>query len=83
MFTVPVGEWFKTELSELCDDLLLSEKTKARRLFDYEYVRKILEEHCSGKENNTREIRALMAVETWFRIFMDETNLNREEWLYK
>jgi len=74
MFTVPVGEWFKEELYEMCSDLLFSERTQARGIFNYNYVQSLLEKHCSGDENNTREIRALMAVEIWFRCFMDEVH---------
>ncbi len=63
MFTVPVGEWFKIDLADLCEDLLLSERTRSRELFDYEYVELLYYQHCNGVENNTREIRALMAIE--------------------
>lgn len=72
MFTVPVGEWFKTELLDMCKDLLLSERTRSRCLFDYEFVSQILMSHVDGLSNNTREIRALMALELWFREFIDE-----------
>lgn len=72
MFTVPVGEWFKTELYDLCNDLLLSARTQVRGIFDYGYVRRLLENHCAGVENNTRQVRALMALEIWFREFIDE-----------
>lgn len=71
MFTVPVGEWFKTDLADMCHDLLLTSRTTARGIFDYDYVRELLDDHCSGHANNTREIRALMAIEIWFREFMD------------
>ncbi len=71
MFTVPVGEWFKTELFDLCNDLLFSSRTQARGIFNYSYIKELFENHCSGVANNTREIRALMAIEIWFREFMD------------
>ena len=71
MFTVPVGEWFKTNLSELCNDLLLSEKTQKRQIFNYDYISELLSSHQNNKKNNTREIRALMALEIWFREFFD------------
>lgn len=71
MFTVPVGEWFKKELAEMCEDLLLSGKALSRGIFCESYVRRLYREHCEGIENNTREIRALMAIELWFREFMD------------
>lgn len=71
MFTVPVGEWFKSDLLDMCEDLLLSSRAKERNLFDYEYVEKILTDHQNNIKNNTREIRALMAIEIWFREFID------------
>lgn len=71
MFTVPVGDWFKKEIRPLCEDLLLSERTRSRGLFDYAYVEKLLIDHCEERRNNTREIRALMAFEYWCREFMD------------
>ena len=71
MFTVPVGNWFKSEIRPLCEDLLLSELTRSRGLFDYDYVEQLLVDHCEDRKNNTREIRALMAFEYWCREFMD------------
>lgn len=71
MFTVPVGDWFKTDLADLCLDLLLSDRTRSRGLFDYDYVESLYSLHCEGRENNTREIRALMALEIWFREVVD------------
>lgn len=71
MFTVPVGEWFKNDLSPLCQELLLGDRARARNLFDATYVGGLLKGHMSGVQNNTREIRALMAFELWARKFMD------------
>ncbi len=72
MFTVPIGNWFKTDLAELCNDLLFSERTVARNYFNTEYVRSLYDKHCEGIENNTREIRSLLAFEIWCREFLDE-----------
>ncbi|WP_330925626.1 asparagine synthase (glutamine-hydrolyzing) [Candidatus Sororendozoicomonas aggregata] len=71
MFTVPVGEWFKSELSDLCYDLLLSERTVERKLFNYDYVRYMYNCHCQNLGNFTRQIRSLLAFEIWMRIFID------------
>lgn len=71
MFTVPVGEWFKNEVYDLCKDMLTSDKVINRDFFDYKYVENLLEQHVSGVSNNTREIRALMAFEYWCREFLD------------
>lgn len=69
MFTVPISEWLKTDLREMVLDLLLSDKAVTRGLFNQEYVETLYFDHCSNKANNTREIRALMALEIWFREF--------------
>jgi asparagine synthase (glutamine-hydrolysing) len=72
MFTVPIGEWFKDELADLCRDLLFSDRSRQRKLFNYDYIQLMFENHISGKENNTRQIRALMALEIWFRECLDK-----------
>lgn len=71
MFTVPVGEWFKTELFQMCKDLLISEKAKARNIFNYDFIETMLYKHASSETNYTREIRALMAFEYWCQEFLD------------
>ena len=71
MFTVPISEWLKHDLKDMVLDLLLSEKATARNLFNKVYVETLYADHCSDKTNNTRELRALMALEIWFREFID------------
>jgi asparagine synthase (glutamine-hydrolysing) len=71
MFTVPVGEWFKDKLRPLVEEVLGDERTLARGLFDPEQVRGLVSRHLSGTANHTREIRALLAIELWFRTCID------------
>jgi len=75
MFTVPVGEWFRGELFGFTKNILLSKKALERNLFDPEPIRIMLDDHRSGKANFTRQIRALIALELWFRSFVDQRNL--------
>lgn len=72
MFTVPIGNWLKNELREKVSELLFSELAQSRGLFNKEYLTSLYSDHCSDKKNNTREIRALMALEIWFREFMPD-----------
>ncbi len=71
MFTVPVGEWFREQLAPFTEAVLLDERTVARDLFRVDEVRDMLHAHQQGRTNFTREIRALIAVEVWARIFID------------
>jgi asparagine synthase (glutamine-hydrolysing) len=71
MFTVPIGEWFKTHLAGMMQDFLLSERTLARGIFEPAALRNLIQEHISGPKNHTRPLRALMALEIWHRLFID------------
>lgn len=71
MFTVPVGEWFRDRLSDFVDDILLGERTSDRALFDRDVVAGMIAEHRLSQCDRTRELRALIAVELWARLFID------------
>lgn len=71
MFTVPVGEWFKTNLKDYLIDIIKSDSLKSREIFSEEYLNKILYDHISGEKDYTRELRAIVNLELWFRIFQD------------
>ncbi len=71
MFTVPVGEWFRNRLGGFVDELLLGSRTADRGLFALDAVAEMIAEHRSGSRDRTRELRALIAVELWARIFID------------
>lgn len=69
MFTVPVGEWFKTNLKDYVVDIISSDSLKSRGIFNNEYLQKILNEHISNQKDYTRELRAIVNLELWFRKF--------------
>ncbi len=72
MFTVPIGEWLRSGAYELAREVLFDSRTTSRGLFNVAEVRRMLDEHRRGLANYTREIRALIALEIWMRIFIDE-----------
>lgn len=69
MFTVPVGEWFRSELREYCRQMLGKESFGRRTGLFSDEVSALLENHIQGSQNNTREVRALLALEHWARAF--------------
>lgn len=71
MFTVPVGEWFKQELSDYCRDMLLDGRFGARGIIDEKMVSHMFDAHVQGTENYTRQLRAFISLEIWFRLFID------------
>ena len=71
MFTVPVGEWFKENLKKYVTDIITSSSLNSRNIFNEVYLKKILDEHISNKKDYTRELRAIVNLELWFRVFDD------------
>jgi asparagine synthase (glutamine-hydrolysing) len=76
MFTVPIGEWFKDRLRGFTERVLLSETCLGRGIFSREALQTMLAEHQSGAANHTRELRVLIALELWFRTFLDRQDLS-------
>ncbi|MGB0960091.1 MAG: asparagine synthase (glutamine-hydrolyzing) [Halocynthiibacter sp.] len=71
MFTVPIGEWFRQALTGYCRDILLDGRLEARGLFDMGTVSNMLSQHVAGDANYTRQLRALISMEIWYRLFID------------
>lgn len=76
MFTVPIGEWFKDVLAGFTRGLLHSDRFLNRGLFEPAEVNRMLDEHEAGTTDHTRQIRLLLALEIWFRLFIDREELS-------
>ncbi|WP_353628718.1 asparagine synthase (glutamine-hydrolyzing) (plasmid) [Sulfitobacter sp. TCYB15] len=71
MFTVPVGEWFRQVLAHYCREILLDGRLGARGIVSEKTVTGMLQAHIAGEANYTRQLRALISLEIWFRLFID------------
>jgi asparagine synthase (glutamine-hydrolysing) len=64
MFTVPVGEWFKSSSYDWLRGTLLGSALLGR-LFRRPAMEQMLQAHRDGSANHTRELRALAALSIW------------------
>jgi asparagine synthase (glutamine-hydrolysing) len=71
MFTVPIGEWFKGNLKKYVENIITSNSLERRNIFNSDYLIKMLNDHLSDKKDYTRELRAIVNLELWFRKFED------------
>jgi asparagine synthase (glutamine-hydrolysing) len=62
-FGVPLGRWFRSDLRELAYDLLPSD----RGWFRPEAVRRLLDEHGSGRVDHGHRLWCLLMLELWVR----------------
>jgi asparagine synthase (glutamine-hydrolysing) len=70
-FSLPVDQWFRSDLKELAYDTLLSRISAERGLFRPEYVRLLLDEHCALACDHHTRLWALLMLELWFQMWID------------
>jgi asparagine synthase (glutamine-hydrolysing) len=75
-FGVPVGRWFRTSLKSYLQDTLLSRAALGRGYFKEAVLRRLIAEHESGKRDHGHRLWALLTLEIWHRLFIDEEKLH-------
>jgi asparagine synthase (glutamine-hydrolysing) len=70
-FGVPVERWFAGEMRGMAGDLLLAPDSRVRRWLDPEPLRRLLEEHVSGRRANGHRLWTLVNLELWCRMLED------------
>lgn len=70
-FGAPVGGWLRNDLKPLVQELLSEEQVHRRGLFHWPTVQQLLKAHQEQRSDYTDQIFALIALETWCRIYLD------------
>jgi asparagine synthase (glutamine-hydrolysing) len=71
-FGVPISRWLRKELKDYVYEVLLDRRTLNRGYFEKEGIERLLKEHLSQRYDHSAKIWALLFLEMWFRIFMDQ-----------
>lgn len=69
-FGIPVAEWLSGSLREELEELLSEKRIKEQGIFNYLYVKKILEEHLSKKKNHRQKLWSLFVFQKWYDNWM-------------
>jgi asparagine synthase (glutamine-hydrolysing) len=69
-FGVPLGHWFRGQLTDFLRDLLLSPEALGRGIFNRAYVLKLIERHERGQDLSLH-LWTLISFELWCRTFLD------------
>jgi asparagine synthase (glutamine-hydrolysing) len=77
MFTVPIGEWFKSVLRPATEVFLSPKRIESRGLFNPDAVQKMLHDHFNDIDH-TRQLRQLIALELWHLVFIDQAEISPE-----
>ncbi len=72
-FTVPLSVWFRNQLAPLLKEQLSEERMNALGLFEPSEVKRLLDEHQSGRENHHSRIWALLMFSMWHEQYQGQT----------
>jgi asparagine synthase (glutamine-hydrolysing) len=71
-FGVPLDVWFRNDLKEMAYDILLDKQCTERGYFKRETIQSLLDEHVSEQYDHSYRIWALLFLELWHKMFIDE-----------
>jgi asparagine synthase (glutamine-hydrolysing) len=77
-FALPLVHWIRNELKDLLMTVLLEPRTVQRGYFNPDGVRRLLEEHFSGRRVHSQRIWRLLMFEMWHRNFLE--NFRSANW---
>ena len=69
-FANPIDGWLREQMKVFVDDCLLSNTSATSRYFNKEYMRRLVTDHESGRQNHLRHIYLLISFELWHRQFL-------------
>ncbi|HEY7816859.1 MAG TPA: asparagine synthase (glutamine-hydrolyzing), partial [Vicinamibacteria bacterium] len=81
-FAVPLGRWFRGDLSSFVRDLLLSETSRKRGILNPAYIERLLQRHDRGKPLDF-SLWTLLSFELWCRKFLDSPTRVSAESVYR
>lgn len=65
-FGVPIDYWFENNLKEELLELLCEKNIKEQNIFEYEYIKRILNEHMEKKENHKEKLWNIYVFQKWY-----------------
>jgi asparagine synthase (glutamine-hydrolysing) len=66
-FAVPIGAWFRSDLSEMLRGMLFAEDSFTKSNLNSDFVRRLVDEHQVGKRDHAHRLYALLMLELWWR----------------
>jgi asparagine synthase (glutamine-hydrolysing) len=71
-FSIPIKNWLKTDLKDLMMDYLSRERVEDAGYFNYPYIRKLISQHLSGKQNHAHRLWTLILFNIWREKFLSQ-----------
>jgi len=72
-FRVPLDQWFRSDLRELIQDLLLPSTSWVSTVLDRSAIQEMVNSHVSGRQNHDIRLWTLLGLEIWHQTFFVNT----------
>ncbi len=69
-FGAPVADWIKGALKNMFCDTFSREKIIREGLFNYSHIKKLLDDHLQGKNDNRQKLWTLFVFEKWYERYL-------------
>jgi asparagine synthase (glutamine-hydrolysing) len=76
-FQLPLVDWMRSEMKDQYLRVLLEPRTLQRGYFKAEAVRRLVDEHLSGRRNRSGMLWRMLVLELWHRNFMESGGIKR------
>ena len=71
-FGAPIRSWISGDLRSMVDECLSETQIEKRGIFNYDYIKKIINDDRKGIIDNAYRIYQLLTIELWFQEFIDK-----------
>ena len=71
---LPYRRWYMCELIAYLSDIMNSSNTRKRPYWSHRFITSMIENHCRGRKNYTREIHAVLTIEAIDRLLIQSSN---------
>ncbi len=72
-FAVPIGKWFRENLAEMLRGMLFAHDSFTKANLNSDFVRKLVDEHHTGRADHAQRLYALLMLELWWKASKEET----------
>ncbi len=70
-FVQPINMWIRDGLKEFVLETILGKQAIGRDIVNPAFIKQLVEEHMSGKEDRSRLLWGILTLELWIREFID------------
>lgn len=72
-FSVPLAQWFKGKLRDMCYDRICQNNGLVAQFFNRGALQEILDNHCSNRKDNFLKIWTLLGLSIWNDVFCNNS----------